>query len=581
MTRARGLGLVVAVATLAAAAPARAAEVTQSERLIASDGVSLEATVSGEAPLAPRPVIVEFSPYGRGSATFHGGSAYNHLLVQIRGTGGSDGRFDGLGPRTQADVAEALAWACEQPWSDGRLGLNGFSASAITVYNSLHQELPCVETAVLKSGTFELYRDLLVPGGISNLAAGAAVMVAIGAPALAQSVDRLLRNPLSGLDTIQGMVGAGLEGLSRRTLDEWWRQRGFNGDVNDLPILMVSGFFDVESRGAFQGYQELRDDGAHLIVVNAHDAPPGGTDAGAVESRAWFDRYLREVANGIEDEPRVKLWLADGDREDFVGGKFVRVDGDDWPIPGTRWQPLALDPARSGTSRSVNDGSLTTGAPSGTASQAYPSLPSLPSNTDVHNAAIAGAGGLDALATAFPALTDMTLSEPLSLSYTSAPLGEDVVSARPASLELRLSSTAPETGIWVVISDVSPNGTAHPIATGRLSTAFPGVDETRSLHDPGGGDIVQPYGTYDVRSPAPPGQERLYRVELWPIGNRFKAGHRIRLHIVGASAASLPTTPAINTVRVGGADGSRLLFPVLPGSDLEAALGASPAPAAQ
>src|SRR6266576_2898415 len=72
----------------------------------------------------------EFSPYGRNSGTFAPGPDYNSLLVQIRGTGDSDGRFDALGPRTQEDVAEVLRWACHRPWSDGRLGLNGFSASA-------------------------------------------------------------------------------------------------------------------------------------------------------------------------------------------------------------------------------------------------------------------------------------------------------------------------------------------------------------------------------------------------------------------------------------------------------------------
>ena len=71
-----------------------------------------------------------------------------------------------------------LAWACQQPWSNGRLGLFGFSASAIAVYNSLHLELPCVETAVLGSGTHELYRDLLYPGGMPNVVPGLGVLAA-------------------------------------------------------------------------------------------------------------------------------------------------------------------------------------------------------------------------------------------------------------------------------------------------------------------------------------------------------------------------------------------------------------------
>src|SRR5260370_26104312 len=109
----------------------------------------------------------------------------------MRGTGDSAGQLDALGPRTQYDVSEALRWACHQPWSDGRLGLNGFSASAITVYNSLHLRLPCVRTAVLKSGTLELYRDLLWPGGISNAIPGLGVLGLIGPPAAAQGPARL------------------------------------------------------------------------------------------------------------------------------------------------------------------------------------------------------------------------------------------------------------------------------------------------------------------------------------------------------------------------------------------------------
>ena len=77
--------------------------------------------------------------------------------------------------------------------------------------------------------------------------------------------DRLQRAPQTAPGRRAGLVGAGINGESLHpTLDYWWRQRGFRGDVNHLPILMVDGFFDVESRGAFQAYQALRGDGAHL-----------------------------------------------------------------------------------------------------------------------------------------------------------------------------------------------------------------------------------------------------------------------------------------------------------------------------
>ena len=148
--------------------PARAALVTQDLSFTASDGVTLHATLGGEGSLESRPVIVEFSPYAPGCCASYAGPDFNYIQVHIRGTGRSDGRFDSMGPRIQADIAEFLAWACGQPWSNGRLGLFGASASAIAVYHSLHLPLPCVDAAVLWSGTHELYRDLIYPGGIPN-----------------------------------------------------------------------------------------------------------------------------------------------------------------------------------------------------------------------------------------------------------------------------------------------------------------------------------------------------------------------------------------------------------------------------
>ena len=553
------------------AGSAQAAQVSQDMRFTASDGVTLATTLSGQAPLAPRPTVVEFSPYGRNSGTLDPGPDYNFLLVQIRGTGDSDGSFDALGPRTQQDVQEVLRWACQQPWSDGQLALNGFSASAITIYNSLHLALPCVHAAILKSGTWELYRDLLWPGGVSNAVPGLGVLGLIGAPATEQLPDRLQRAPQTAPGIATGLIEAGVNGgLVHTTLDGWWRQRGFRGDANHLPILMIDGFFDVESRGAFQAYQALRGDGAHLYVIGAHDGAPAGTDAGVGEARAWLDHYVRGIDNGVELHPRVQLWMSDGSRESDLGGKFVRYNADDWPVPGTDWVPLALDSAKSGTANSINDGSLSLAPSKTSTTQSYPAIVSDTFNSDPPNTAIVGGDGPNQMASFFPPFTEMTLSEPLGLSYTTKPLKQPVMAAGPLDLDVRLSTTATETAIWAVVSDVSQDNVAHPLMVGRLSTNYPRIRRSKSLY--ADGQLVEPYGVYSQSSPAPLGQSRLYHVEFWPIGNRFEAGHRIRLDLVGESAASKPNLPALNTIVVGGAKGARLMFPVLPGSDLRAAL---------
>jgi predicted acyl esterase len=75
-----------------------------------------------------------------------------------------------------------------------------------------------------------------------------------------------------------------------------------------------------------------------------------------------------------------------------------------------------------------------------------------------------------------------------------------------------------------------------------------------------------------------PGSARDLHVEFWPVGNRFERGHRIRLSVVGTPFTFQPSVPALNSIVVGGGSGARLQLPVLPGSDLCAALGAAPCP---
>jgi predicted acyl esterase len=567
--RARRVVAVIAMCVgLLAAAPTRAtaAAETQTLRVPMSDGVELAAMLTGEGPLVAgslpaRPTIVELGPYGRPATMPPTSGAYNHLYVHLRGTGDSDGAFDALGDRTQLDVAEVLGWACAQPWSAGRLGLWGFSASAIAVYVSLHHVLPCVEAAVLGAGTHDLYRDLMYPGGIPNVGPALVVLAGIGGGSLVSGPDRLARDPASSLDTLAGMFDTGLEYLAHPTDDAWWQERSMRGNANDFPILMVTGFFDVESRGPFQVFQELHDRQPqhHLYVVGAHDGVPAGTGGADAERLAWYDRYLRGIDNGVERHPAVSLWLADGDREDLLAGRFVRAAGEDWPIPGTTWRTFHLDAARSGTSTSLNDGTLSD-EPGRASTQAFASLPSLPTATDPNTIATVGVFN-DA-----PLLTDMTLAEPLGLAYTTAPVPQDVVAAGPASVELVMSSTSPETDVLAVLSDVDPAGTAHPVAVGRLRTSYPEVDLARSLVDEDG-DVVQPYGRFDVKRLARIGQVQRYHVELWPVGNRFRAGHRLRLHLLGASALTLPSVPGANAVRLG-PDRSELHLPVLPSSAL-------------
>ncbi len=573
MRRRAAATLAVALAALAAAAPASAEQAVEEIAFEASDGITLHGTVSGEAPLVPRPLVVEYSPYGQGPGGPPVGPKFNYVQVHARGTGRSGGAWDIMGPREQADIAESLRFLCDQPWSSGKIGLYGFSASAIAAYYALRQtSLPCVETAALLAGTSSTYRDLIFIGGMPNLAPAAVVTTAIASAFFTNLPGRFGDDPQTTLEAIEaqgGVINALQAFTAHTTEDAFWQERTFPGPNGppDVPILAATGFYDVESRGPFQTFQASREKGSHLLVIGAHDGAAGGSGGVFPQMERWFEHYLLGVDNGVEEEPPVELYVGHGSHEKLTGGEWTRVEASDWPVPGTAWRALHLSAERSGSSDSLNDGSL---GLEPDAEQVTQSEPTVPSNTFA----------TDPYTTATVTSTQSTnLSEADSLTYTTEELATPVVSVGPASFQVRLSSTSPETDIVAVLSDVAPDGESHPVAAGRLRSTFTEIDRSRSLTDPASGEIVQPFNDLSAKHDVPPGTARDYFVEFWPIGNRFEQRHRIRLTLAGTPASFQPSVPGVNSLAVGGADGARLQFPVLPGSDICAALEAAPCPA--
>jgi predicted acyl esterase len=555
--------------------PSRA--VTETLSFETSDGATLHATIRGTDDLRPRPLLIEFSPYGAGSDIPDFGPAYNHIFVNARGTGQSSGVWTAVGPHDQQDVSEFVAWACQQPWSNGHIGLYGFSASAIAVYNSLHLPLACVDAAALMAGTNDLYRDLLYPGGGMNLLPGAVVGLGVGSPIILGGILNLVQQrelPLAQVFAGAGFLGTITNVLAHTTEDQFWLDRTQRAGPNHFPVLADTSFYDVESRGPFESYKMLRDLGVpvHLKTLGAHDGFPDNTDGPQPAYRRWFDHYLLGIDNGVESEAKVELLVGHGGYDALKAGDFTRIETSDWPVPGTRWQTFYLDPARGGGAHSINDGQLNPQPPAQQAQQGYPALTSLLAS-DPNTTSTVSAAGVGTLFQFLPFLNEMGLVETLSLTYTTPALNADVDVVGPASLVVHLSSVLPEADIVAVIADVWPDGSAHAVGIGRLRSSFPNLVAERSVVDDRG-EIVQPYADHSGKSFALPAQMREYHVEFWPVGNRFQTGHRLRLYLTGAATYSIPA-PNLNLVSVGGDTPSRLLLPVLPESDLCAATGTS------
>ena len=104
----------------------------------ARDGIRLAAALYRPAGPGPFPVLFAASPYRfdnntlpasaqflyreTGPIAFYVERGYAYVHLDIRGCGRSEGEFDFLGPKDQADLYDAIEFVGTQSWSSGKVG---------------------------------------------------------------------------------------------------------------------------------------------------------------------------------------------------------------------------------------------------------------------------------------------------------------------------------------------------------------------------------------------------------------------------------------------------------------------------
>ena len=105
------------------------------------------------------------SPYRQEFIT-HG---YAWIVVDSRGAGSSFGdRPWDLSPLDQSDGKEMTDWVTSRPWCNGKIGTIGHSFSGNLAELSLINKSPAVKACAILSSPFDLYTDVMRPGGIPN-----------------------------------------------------------------------------------------------------------------------------------------------------------------------------------------------------------------------------------------------------------------------------------------------------------------------------------------------------------------------------------------------------------------------------
>lgn len=94
---------------------------------------------------------------------------YAWIVVDSRGAGSSFGdRPWDLSPVDQADAKEVTDWLAKQSWFNGKIGTIGHSFSGNLAELALINQNPEVKACAILSSPFDIYTDVMRPGGIPN-----------------------------------------------------------------------------------------------------------------------------------------------------------------------------------------------------------------------------------------------------------------------------------------------------------------------------------------------------------------------------------------------------------------------------
>ena len=550
--------------------------------LPADDGtkypVILERTpYNQEAPSRSERTPTNPTPLGRAAvAEFFVKRGYAFVYQDCRGRYKSEGEFvkylsDGN------DGFDCCKWITEQSWSNGRIGTMGLSYAAHTQGALGSAGAPGVVAMWLDSGGFSnAYQGGIRQGGAFELKQATwAYSNAVEDPEIARDPAKLaamrrinIRDWFARLPWKRGESPVTLakeyedylfEQWEHGEFDSYWKQlgiyaEGFYDQYVDAAMVHMSSWYDPYPRTATDNYIALakKKRGPVRLVLGpwTHgdrqltyagdvDFGPGATIDGNVAPdfltlRArWFDRFVKGERNGVDDEPRVRLFVMGGGsgRKNTAGrmdhGGRWRSERD-WPLPDTKWTPYYLQ----------SDGGLTTTAPTAaSAERSYRFDPNRPvpsiGGTITSGRPVMEGGAYDqregprffGSVEPYRALAE----RPDVLVFQTAPLTEAVELTGPLTAKLWISSDCPDTDFTIKLIDVYPPNADYP--EGFAMNLTDGILRVRYRD------------SWEKPAMMTPGQVYEITVTAFPTSNLFARGHRIRLDVSSSNFPHFDVNP--------------------------------------
>ncbi|MFD4239966.1 CocE/NonD family hydrolase [Streptomyces sp. NPDC058542] len=518
------------------------------------DGVTIHVDLFRPAGSERVPVIVAWSPYGKGQGTsasvmgifgmvgldngvvsglakFEGpdpaywcAQGYAICNPDIRGVVDSEGDSVVWDRQEGRDCYDLIEWLGVQDWCTGKVAMSGTSYLAVSQWFTAAEQPPHLAAINPWEGVSDVYRDLVMRGGLPDTG----------------FAEQLQNNSYWGKGRREDILA---EAERYPLMNELWENKIPQFERIDVPAYVVASYSNtLHTAGTFRAWRRMASEDKWLRVHNSQEWPDYYDAENTEDLRRFFDRFLKDDDNGWERTPRVRYSLLD-----LQGGDQVNVPADQFPPADVTPVKYYLD----GLSRG-----MATEAPGVAATADY---------------AVESTPGQVSFVTRFA-------QETVLVGYPKAHLWVEAEGADDMDLFLlvqKLDAYGTPLQAFTVpnhnarVHDITEHGASilrYKGADGRLRVSMRHLDEKLSTED-------VPAHSFDRVEKLSPGEIVDVEIDLLPVGLTFHPGEQLRLVVSSRSllGTMMPgnreyTTPhgGRHIVHTGGDRASYLQLPVKP-----------------
>lgn len=331
----------------------------QDVAIVMPDGVKLYADIYRPESIDHVPVILCWSPYGKNQlkilpspdgewnvssvaedtvskyTKFEAADPgywchYGYAVCNIdpRGAWNSEGDVNAFAVSEADDAYNVIEWLAEQYWSNRKVATFGNSYLGISQWNIAAKNPPHLICIAPWDASSDIYRDMICVGGVPDDLLARVISYKAGGRGYSEDLGTMFEeNPYFNVP--------------------YWKSKRFEVENINIPVYCSAGWTGIHLRGTVSAFERLKTNKKWIRFHRTWEWADNYVPEHLEDLRRFFDRYLKDINNGWEMTPRVRLDVMDAYDNDFMSYRSEF----DFPLPRTTYEKLYLDAKSS----SMND----------------------------------------------------------------------------------------------------------------------------------------------------------------------------------------------------------------------------------